>query len=229
MKEFLLDDNNYSHYHLLLNSQNFELSSDRNNITNTDSPEVQWIFNEAKKIIHDQITEIAKETYFKLKQEDEFHESIYNRKKEIVKRLSKIDQIGDILIPSVGTMKNPNNESQTLIIMATLLAKHKIEGLRIIEYSSLSSTDLLIEDESGQLILAEVEYKLSSLLKHGHPIETLDQIWCWRIDIDLNQYQKLGNDIVMLINKNDKYYLKCGAEKLIRVFELSKIIEEMQK
>jgi len=228
MKEFLLDDNNYSHYHLLLNSQNFELSSDRNNITNTDSPEVQWIYSEAKKIIRDQITEIAKDTYFKLKQEDEFHENIHNRKKEIVKRLNKIDHVGDILIPSVGTMKAPNNESQTLIIMATLLASHKVDGLRIIEYSSLSSTDLLLEDESGQIILAEVEYKLSSLLIHGHPIETVDQIWCWRIDIDLNQYQKLGNDIVMLINKNDKYYLKCGADKLIRVFEISKILEELK-
>ena len=229
MKEFLLDDNNYSHYHLLLNSQNFELSSDRNNITNTDSPEVQWIFNEAKKIIHNQVTEIAKDTYFKLKQEDEFHENIYNRKKEIVKRLSKIDHIGDVLIPSVGTMKTPSNESQTLIIMATLLARHKIEGLRIIEYSSLSSTDLLLEDESGQIILAEVEYKLSSLLKHGHPIETVDQIWCWRIDMDLNQYQVLGNDFVTLITKNEKHYIKCGAEKLIRVFEISKIVEELQK
>lgn len=229
MKEFLLDDNNYSHYHLLLNSQNFELSSDRNNITNTDSPEVQWIFSEAKKIIHDQITEIAKETYFKLKLEDEFHESIHNRKKEIVKRLSKIDQVSNVLVPSVGTMKIPNNESQTLIIMATLLARHKIEGLRIVEYSSLSSTDLLLEDESGKIILAEVEYKLSSLLKHGHPIETVDQIWCWRIDVDLNQYQKLGNDIVTLIQKNDKHYLKYGAEKLIRVFEISKILDEMQK
>lgn len=229
MKEFLLDDNNYSHYHLLLNSQNFELSSDRNNITNTDSPEVQWIFSEAKKIIRDQITEIAKETYFKLKQEDEFYESIYNRKKEIVKRLNKIDHVGDVLIPGVGTMKTPNNESQTLMIMATLVASHKIEGLRIIEYSSLSSTDLLLEDESGQIILAEVEYKLSSLLKHGHPVETVDQIWCWRIDVDLNQYQKLGNDIVMIISKNEKYYLKCGAEKLIRVFEISKILEELKK
>lgn len=229
MKEFLLDDNNYSHYHLLLNSQNFELSSDRNNITNTDSPEVQWIFSEAKKIIHNQITEIVKDTYFRLKQEDEFHESIYKRKKETVNRLSKIDQVEDVLIPSVGTMKMPNNESQTLMIMATLLARHKIEGLRLIEYSSLSSTDLLLEDESGNMILAEVEYKLSSLLKHGHPIETLDQIWCWRIDIDINQYQKLGNDFVTLIKKNDKFYLKCGAEKLIRVFEIRKIIEEMKK
>lgn len=77
--------------------------------------------------------------------------------------------------------------------------------------------------------LAEVEYKLSSLLKHGHPIETLDQIWCWRIDIDINQYQKLGNDFVTLVKKHDKFYLKCGAEKLIRVFELSKIIEELKK
>lgn len=229
MKEFLLDDNNYSHYHLLINSQNFELSADRNNITNSDSPEITWILDEAKKIIRDQITEIAKDTYFKLKLEDEINEAIYNRKIEIGKRLKRMDQIGDILIPGVGTMKIPCNESQTLMVMATLLASHDIEGLRIIDYSSLSSTDLLLENEAGTTLLAEVEYKLSSLLKHGHPFETLDQIWCWRVDVDINQIKKLGNEIVSFILKDNKYYLKCGAEKLIRVFEISRILEELQK
>ncbi|MCD4713265.1 MAG: ATP-binding protein, partial [Clostridiales bacterium] len=162
MKELLLDDNNYSHYHLLLNSQNFELSSDRNNITNADSPEIQWILDEAKKIIREQITSVAKSTYFEMKFEDEINESIFKRKQEINKRIKKLDQISDILIPQVGNMKTPHNESQTLMIMATLLARHKIEGLRILEYSSLSSTDLILVNESGEQILAEVEYKLSS-------------------------------------------------------------------
>lgn len=228
MKELLLDDNNYSHYHLLLNSQNFELSSDRNNITNGDSPEIQWILEEAKKIVREQISSVAKIGYFEMRLQDEINEHIFNRKQEINKRIKKLDQITDVFIPGVGTMKTPQNESQTLMIMATLLARHKIEGLRILDYSSLSSTDLILVDESGQTILAEVEYKLSSLIIHGHPLETLDQIWCWRIDIDLNQYQKLGNDYVTLVSKNDRYYLKYGAEKLIRVFEITKIVEDLE-
>ncbi|MCD4712885.1 MAG: hypothetical protein K8R73_06335, partial [Clostridiales bacterium] len=66
-----------------------------------------------------------------------------------------------------------------------------------------------------------------SLLTLGHPLETLDQIWCWRIDVDLNQYLKLGNDFVTLVSKNDRFYLKYGADKIIRVFEISKILEEL--
>ncbi len=227
MKEFLLDDNNYSHYHLLINSQNFELTSDRNNITNSDSPEIQWIIEEAKKLIRDKITSVAKDTYFAMKLKEEMTAAIFQRKIETQNRLKELHEIEDIYVPGIGTMKRPRMESQVIAIMLSLLASNNIEGLRVIEYSSRSSTDLILMDESNTPILAEVEFKLSNLIKHEHPIETLDQIWCWTIDVDLDQVVVLGGKAVSIVKNKNTHYLKYGTEKMIRIFELSRLIENI--
>lgn len=55
----ILNDPNYQHYHILINSQAFELTADRNNISNEDDPKVKWVINEAKRIINDEIKPIA--------------------------------------------------------------------------------------------------------------------------------------------------------------------------
>ncbi len=225
MKEFLLDDNNYSHYHLLINSQNFELTSDRNNMTNSDSLEIQWIIEEAKKLIRDKITSVAKDTYFAMKLNEEMRAAIFQRKMETQKRLNALHEIDDIYVPGIGKMKKPRMESQVLAIMLSLLASNNIEGLRVVEYSSRSSTDLILMDESNTPILAEVEFKLSSLIKHEHPIETLDQIWCWTIDVDLDQAVVLGENAISIVKIKNEHYLKYGTEKMIRIFEISRIIE----
>ena len=227
MKEFLLDDNNYSHYHLLINSQNFELTADRNNITNMDSPEVQWIIDEAKILIREKITDVSMKTYFLMKDEEEMQKAAHERKIETALRLAALVDKEDIIIPKIGTMKKPENESQTLMVLSAILASHDIESLRIVDYSSKASTDLIIMDEKNIPILAEVEYKLSSALRHGHPIDTLDQIWCWRNDLELNHFYTLGEHNVIMIKSSDKHYIKHGADKLIRVFEISKILNEL--
>ncbi len=47
----MIDDDNYHSYHITVNSQNFELTSDRNNIRNKESVAVKWVLEEAKKLI----------------------------------------------------------------------------------------------------------------------------------------------------------------------------------
>ena len=39
-------------------------------------------------------------------------------------------------------------------------------------------------DHKDATILVEVELKLSNFLKHKHPIETVDCIICWNVDIE---------------------------------------------
>lgn len=70
-KKSLITDPNYHHFHLMLNSQVFELTADRNNIWNVDDPRVNWVFYEAKKIINRDIIPLAEEGYFKLRKEEE--------------------------------------------------------------------------------------------------------------------------------------------------------------
>lgn len=36
---------NFHHFHICINSQNFELTADRNNVTNEDDLEVKWIYS----------------------------------------------------------------------------------------------------------------------------------------------------------------------------------------
>ena len=51
-KSSLISDPNYHHFHILVNSQNFELTADRNNVSNDDDPKVKWIYLMVKEIIN---------------------------------------------------------------------------------------------------------------------------------------------------------------------------------
>ncbi|MBS4958716.1 MAG: ATP-binding protein, partial [Clostridium sp.] len=42
-KSSLISDPNYHHFHILVNSQNFELTADRNNVSNEDDSKIKWI------------------------------------------------------------------------------------------------------------------------------------------------------------------------------------------
>jgi len=50
-----MNDPNYYNYHILINSQAFELTADRNNISNEYDPKVKMVLNEAKKILNKDI------------------------------------------------------------------------------------------------------------------------------------------------------------------------------
>ena len=58
-------------------------------------------------------------------------------------------------------------------------------------------------DYKGSSVLVEVELKLSNFLKHKHPIETVDYIVCWHVDLEEYKIHKI-NDIIQstLINRN---------------------------
>ena len=96
----LLNDSNYQHYHLLLNSQSFDLTADRNNISNEDDPKVKWVFTEFENIWKTQIKPIAEETYFKIREEEEIQ---YIQKKRITELKNRKDQYNSL--PSLSGKK----------------------------------------------------------------------------------------------------------------------------
>ena len=113
--------------------------------------------------------------------------------------------------------------------MASLMALNKIEEYSIGEYSSFSATDILMEDRSGNILLAEVEFKLSNLFLHNHPLESLDIVVCWEVDMISNEMKYLYDEAVVLKKDNEDYYLSHGINKIIRIIELQEVIEGLRE
>ena len=79
----LLNDCNSEHFKIIISSDNFILSPDGKEVTNINSKEVKWIFNESKKIIQSDIIPKAYNNYFRIRQDEEFNEKykkqLYNK------------------------------------------------------------------------------------------------------------------------------------------------------
>lgn len=125
----LMTDPNYHHFHLLLNSQVFELTADRNNLSNQDDPRVKWVFEEAKKIINEDIFPLAEEGYFALRRAEELEHMIKDKQKRIEERLENFDKIDNLLIENIPVTKRPDNESQVALLFAIILANERTSCL----------------------------------------------------------------------------------------------------
>lgn len=226
-KDLFIDNANYNHYHLMLNSQNFELTSDRNNIRNEDSPEYKWIMETAKEVIHENICKVAEKTYFKLKEEEEKALEMKRRIEDMKNRLEKYSLKKNLDIKGFPVVKVPTNESQTLVVLTTMIALGLINDLVIGDYSSLASTDLIVEDTEGNIELIEVEYRLSNLFLHEHPIDSFDSIICWQVDV-VEDYSKKINGTMLTVKKDEaSTWLEYGSNKKIKVVELKRILDQV--
>lgn len=231
----LISDSNFCHYHLLLNSQAFELTADRNNLSNLDDPKVKWVLEEAKKIINVDIIPLADEGYFNLRKIEESQYSIKEKKHKIERRLDCFEKIEDLLLNDIPIIKKPDNESQVALLFTSMIANKKCKKLikyisKIGHYSQHSSTDMICFNNENEKILVEIEYKLSNLFKHDHPYETFDYVICWSIDIDINEKKNLSDgNILCLMKENNEWILKYGTQKIIPVIELKSIVNIIKK
>lgn len=80
----------YEHYHIMANSPNFKLTSDRNNISNIDDLNIKWVLQQIQDIVENQIKPIAEREYFAMikKEEDE-----YEIKKKCERTVKNIDKV----------------------------------------------------------------------------------------------------------------------------------------
>lgn len=224
----------YHHYHLLLNSQAFELTADRNNISNQEDPKVKWVLEEAKKIINEDIMPLAEEGYFNLRRDEELEQSLKEKQEKLCERLEAFDKKDELSISTVPITKHPDNESQVALLLAALLSNDRSRGLlkhinRIGHYSQHSSTDMICLDDKNEKLLVEIEYKLSNLFKHEHPYNSFDCVVCWKVDLDINEKKRLRDGNVMcLLNEDGEWMLKYGTQKVIPIIELRNIVNEMK-
>lgn len=234
-KNNLLPDPVHQHYHLLINSQCFELTADRNSISNQEDPKVKWVFEEARKIISEDIIPLAEEGYFNLRRNEEVEHIIREKRRKVYERLESFDKVDNLNIDDLSITKLPDNESQVVILFAMLIMNSRGKELlkyidKIGHYSQQSTTDMICIDKNGDKVLVEVEYKLSSLFKHDHPYNTFDYVVCWKVDLDVNDRRNLFNeDSVNLVCEGGEWMIKYGTQKAIPVIELRSIIHQLQE
>ncbi|WP_055667338.1 ATP-binding protein [Desnuesiella massiliensis] len=113
----LMPDLNFNHYHLLINSQAFELTADRNDLSNQSDQKVKWVFDEARKIIIEDIIPLADEGYFSLRKSEEIEYMVREKQKQLENRLDSFDKIEDLLLDEIPISKRPDNESQVALLL----------------------------------------------------------------------------------------------------------------
>ena len=225
---------NFQHFHILVNSQVFDFTADRNNISNEDDPKVKWVIDETKKILYEDIYPLAEDGYFKLRKQEEAEFVLKNKKLSLKLRVEKFDEIDNLSILKLPIVKRPDCEAQVVILFTSIMSNEKTKGLikyidKIGHYSHHASTDMVCVDKDNCKVLVEVEYKLSNLFKHDHPYDTFDYVICWNVDIDSNEKKKLldGSSLIVL-QEQGEWVLKYGAQKVIPVIELKDIVSKIE-
>ena len=230
----LMNDPNYHHYHILINCQAFELTADRNNISNEDDPKVKWVLNEAKKILNEDIRPLAEEGYFRLRKQEEIENVLKNKQSLIKRRVEKFDEIDSLSLHGLSVVKRPDCESQVVVLLTSLISSENTRSyIKYIEkighYSHHTSTDMICLDKDNNKILVEIEYKLSNLFKHDHPYDTFDYVVCWSVDLEAYEKKRLMDGCCLtLMREEDEWILKYGTQKVIPVIELKEILSKIE-
>lgn len=232
-KSSLISNINYHHFHLLVNSQNFELTADRNNVSNEDDPKVKWIYSTVKDIIENDILPVTQLTYFRMRKQEEVNSLIEEKNKNLKARMNAFNKLEALNLDNISVKCIPDNEAQVVILLSSLLSNYKFKKYinyidSIAHYSLQSTTDLICLDSNGEILLVEVEFILSNIFKHDHPYMTFDCIVCWKIDLEVNDRKTLidGTEL-KLIFENGKWLLRFGVEKIIPIIELSRIVNTL--
>jgi hypothetical protein len=234
-KTSLISDPNYHHFHLLVNSQNFELTADRNNVSNEDDPKVKWVYSMVKEIINNDILPSTQTTYFKMRKQEEINFAVKEKSINLKKRIREFSKLESLSLENVAVKRIPDNEAQVALLLSALLSNTKFKKyIRIIDsiahYSLQSTTDLICLNSEGETLLVEVEFLLSNLFKHEHPYMTFDCIVCWKVDLEVNDRKTLIDGIELkLCLERGQWFLKYGTDKIIPIIELYNIIQIIQE
>ncbi|MDU5111956.1 MAG: DNA mismatch repair enzyme (ATPase), partial [Clostridium sp.] len=233
-KGSLISDPNFHHFHLLVNSQNFELTADRNNVSNEDDPKAKWIYTMVREIINNDILPSTQTTYFKMRKQEEINFAVKEKSINLKKRIREFSKLESLSLENVAIKRIPDNEAQVALLLSALLSNSKFRKyINIIDsiahYSLQSTTDLICLNREEETLLVEVEFLLSNLFKHEHPYMTFDCIVCWKVDLEVNDRKTLIDGIELkLCFEKGQWFLKYGTDKIIPIIELCDIIQKIE-
>lgn len=224
----LLHDPLYHHYHILVNSQNFELTADRNNISNENNPMIIWVYHQAKDIIENYIKPLAENCYFQMRKEEERDSIIKCRRESVGKSLRRLDKLQNLMLEEIPIIKKPYCESQVALLFTSLLSNNNTKPLiryinKIVMFSTSTSTDMICLDNNNKEVMVEIEYKLSNLFIHKHPVGTFDYIVCWEIDNKENRNLIPASN--SKFNDEDEWVIKFENDNVVPIIELKNIVK----
>jgi len=200
--------------HVMLNCQNFTLDASRNNVTNLQSLEIQNVLNGFIQRFDDIASGYLVD-----------YLTMANEEKKNTKRRAAIRRLGEMLetfpegeTPLVGlnSMKyTPKNEYSTAMLFSALLEKQENIGrfgpIRSVAQHIDDATDIIALNNENEPILVELEYKLSNLFRHGHPLDSYSAVVVWAIgDFEAGHEWNTADGTIRLLGEERAWRLRFG-------------------
>ena len=229
----------YYEFKIFLNCQSFQLNADRNVITNEETDEVSWIWEDFRQYVWPNI-EAKYKAYADLAR-TETAAIDARRKTEAAKQL-KADYASLSQLPlskkgaELAFVKEPIKEADVSHLFAMMIQSgHYSQELaplmRFGRYID-DSTDIICEVSGGSEWLVEVERRLPSLFNHKHPMTSYEAVVVWELGGMKNGDSQVapwgtggGNVSIALIhNTGDNTWQLRWGTKHIPVYVLSDML-----
>jgi hypothetical protein len=184
----LLGGEYYFEYKVFLNSQSFHLNADRNVITNEESDEIAWIWEDFRTAVWPDIQKRAA-PYSQMKEAEEAGIEAARKTKQAAHLKSQYSATTDVTVTKKGValayVKRPENEASVSHLLAMMVQSGSWTSeldpvARFGQYID-ASTDVLVEDAAGNVLLVEIETQLPNLFKHQHPMSSYDLVVVWSL------------------------------------------------
>lgn len=184
----LLGGEYYFEYKVFLNSQAFQLNADRNVITNEESDEVAWIWSDFAAVVWPNIQKKA-EVYRAMKDAEEAAIDAVKKTNQAADLKAAYATSPDVAVTkassSLAFVKQPKKETDVSHLLAMMVQSGDWETelapiKRFGQYID-ASTDVLVEDSAGNVLLVEIESQLANLFRHRHPMNSYDAVVVWTL------------------------------------------------
>jgi hypothetical protein len=184
----LLGGEYYFEFKLFLDCQSFELNADRNVITNEESDEIAWIWEDFKTAVWPNIESKAA-AYKAMKTAEDGAIEATKKTKQAAELKAAYSGLSNVKVTKNGAtlsfVKEPRKEADVSHLLAMMVQS----GNWMSDLSPIAkfgqyidaSTDILAEDGAGSVLLVEVESQLRNLFRHQHPMNSYDVVVVWSL------------------------------------------------
>ncbi|WP_460444667.1 ATP-binding protein [Angustibacter aerolatus] len=184
----LLGGEFYYEYKVFLNCQSFQLNADRNVITNEESDEIAWIWDDFQANVWPDI-QARTNPYNAMKRAEEAGIESIKKTNEAASLKSAYVTSPNVKIAksaaSLAFVKQPRKEADVSHLLAMMVQsghwKAELDPIDKFGQYINASTDVLVEDAAGTVLLVEIETQLANLFRHQHPMNSYDMVVVWSL------------------------------------------------
>lgn len=224
----IIQGNDNSIFHFLLNSQNFEVSFDKRNIVNLEDDRIKWILESAKNIIEREIMpKVYKYYYSMIKNEQTQYLDKRRRNNNIDLNSNYYKE--NLYVSNIAIKKEPNDGLTLLFLFISFIGneeyKKYLNGLdKIVTYSKNSLFDLVCEDKNFNSKTVLIEYILKSSIKSILEMD-FDYIICW----EFKRSEEILEEDIKFCNSDEIFRIKSMDKNDVIIIEFKSIINNINK